>query len=94
MKKLMKTMGIVCLVCSVLLFAIAGAVEDRAQGSKVSTGYMVNGTFVETESGYIGRNESAIEDMGWLKGISILAGIVGVGGIIGSSIIKEETPQY
>lgn len=94
MKKMLRTMGLVCLICAVLLFAIAGLAEDKAQGSKVSYGVVLNGSFTETGSGYMGRNESAIEDMGWLKGISILTGLLGIGGIIGSAVINEETPQY
>ena len=93
MKIILKTMGIVCLLSAVLLFVVAGVIEDKAQGAQVSYGVIVAGNYKETGSGYMGRNESAIEDAGWLKGISVLAGFAGIGGLVGSAAIKEETPQ-
>lgn len=55
---------------------------------------MLDGVYTETNNGYMGRNEQGIEDMGYLKGIAVIAGITGVGALVGSSVIKEEKPQY
>lgn len=95
MKKMLKIVGCVCIVCAILLFLIAGLGESAAQGTKVSVGYRVNGVYTETNSGYMGRNEQGIEDMGYLKGIAILSGVIGAGALVGSAVVKEEEPpQY
>ncbi len=95
MKKLLKTLGCVLIACAVVLFVVAALGEDAAQGTKVSVGYQINGVYTETDSGYMGRNEQGIEDMGYMKGIAVLAGVVGVGALIGSGVVKEEEPpQY
>ena len=92
MKKVAKTLGIVLLVCGILLFIIAAIGEDAAQGTKVSTGVMINGEYTEISSGYMGQNAKAKEDMGFLKGIAVVSGLMGVGALIGSGFMKEETP--
>lgn len=95
MKKLLKILGCVMIVCAVLLFVVAAVGEDAAQGTKVSAGVVINGVYTEKNSGYMGRNQQGIEDMGYLKGIAALAGVVGVGALVGSAVIKEEEPtQY
>lgn len=92
MKKIVKIAGVVLIVCAVLLFIIAMIGDEAAQGTKVSTGVMIDGKYTEINSGYMGYNAKAKEDMGWLKGIAIISGLAGVGSIIGSGFIKEEDP--
>lgn len=95
MKKMLKISGVVLIVCALLLYFAAGAGENAAQGTKVSVGYMANGVYKEINNGYMGRNQQGIEDMGYLKGIAVIAGIAGAGALIGSACTKEEEkPQY
>ncbi len=95
MKRLIRGTGIVLIICAVLLFMIAGMVQEEAKPNRVRFGIMTNGSFKETDSGYIGGNAEAAEDMEWLKGVAILSGIAGTGAIIGSFVMKdEEKPQY
>ena len=95
MKKLAKSAGIVLIVCAVLMFILAGIGEDAAQGTQVSTGVIINGEYKEIGSGYMGYNAKAKEVMGWLKGIAIVCGLMGVGSVIASGSMKEEEkPQY
>ena len=95
MKKMLKISGAILVVCALLLFVIASMGEDAAQGVKVSVGYAVNGVYKETNNGYMGTNQQAIEDMGYLKGIAAIGGISGVGALVASAVIKEEEePQY
>lgn len=95
MKKLAKSAGIVLMVCAVLLFILACIGEDAAQGTKVSTGVVINGQYQQISSGYMGYNAQAKEDMGWLKGIAVVAGLMGAGSVIASRTLKEdEKPQY
>ena len=95
MKKLLKISGAILIVCAVLLFVVASIGENAAQGTKVSVGYRINGEYTETNSGYMGRNQQGIEDMGYLKGIAAISGVAGIGALVGSTAVKEEEkPQY
>ena len=95
MKKLAKSAGIVLMVCSVLLFIVACVGEDAAQGTKVSTGAVIDGKYQEISSGYMGYDAQAMEDMGWLKGIAVVVGLMGAGSRIASYSLKDdEKPQY
>lgn len=95
MKKIAKSAGIVLIVCAILLFVLAAVGEDGAQGTQVTTGVIINGEYKEINSGYMGYNAKAKEDMGWLKGIAVVTGLMGVGSVIASGSMKEEEkPQY
>lgn len=90
MKKMVKSAGVILIVCAVLLFIVSAIVQEHTKPMKVTTGVIINGEFKATDSGYMGGNAGAKEDMGWLKGIAIMCGIAGAGTLIGSTTIKEE----
>lgn len=91
MKKLVKIVGCILIVCGIVAYLAAGAGEDIAQGTKVSVGYKSDGQYTEISSGYMGRNEQGIKDMGYLKGIAALCLVAGAGALIGAAIMKEES---
>ena len=95
MKGVLKGVGILMVICAVILYVIAGYVQEQAKPRTVTFGVVSNGTFSETGSGKIGGNSEAVEEMGWLKVIAVMSGIGGVGALIGSVVVKDEQePQY
>lgn len=95
MKQILNRSGIALLICAVLLFGVAAIVQEQTKPIKVTTGVMINGEFKATNSGYMGGNAKAQEDMGWLKGIAVVFGLVGAGMTVGSQFVKEEEkPKY
>ena len=95
MKQILKRSGIVLIICAVLLFACAAIVQEQTKPMKVTTGVMINGEFKATNSGYMGGNAKAQEDMGWLKGISVIFCLACVGMSVGSQFVNEdEKPEY
>lgn len=90
MKHLCRGFGIVLLICGVLIYIIAGAGQEATEPNHVSVGYIADdGYFVETNSGYMGGNQEGHEEMGYLKGIGIIAGIAGGILLFASFKIKE-----
>ena len=84
MKGVLKGVGILLVFCAVILYVIAGYVQEQAKPRTVTFGVVSNGTYSETG-----------EEMGWLKVIAVMSGIGGVGALIGSVVVKDEQePQY
>lgn len=95
MKHILKRSGIALLICAVLLFAVAAIVQEQTKPMKVTTGVMINGEFKSTNSGYMGGNAKAQENMGWLKGIAVVFGLAGAGISVGANFMnEEEKPNY
>ena len=96
MKKVVRGLGVVLLVCAVILFGAAAAMKDASQGTYVSTGVIINGAYKEIgNGGYMGYNQEGVETAGMLQGIAVVTGLFGAGSIIVSVSMKdEEKPQY
>lgn len=95
MKRLLKGLGILLIVCAVIMYAIAGYVQEEAKPRAVTFGAVTNGVYTQTGSGTIGGSNETVEEMGWLKAISVMSGIIGAGAVIGSFAVKEEKgPEY
>lgn len=93
MKKLIRGVGIVLLVCAVVLFFAAGALKDESQGTHVSI--MIDGTNKEISNGYMGYNQKGVDTAEMMQGLAVVAGLFGAGAIVASMCMKdEETPQY
>lgn len=90
MKRLLKAVGILLIVCAVVLYAFAGYAQEEAKPRTVTFGAVTNGVYTQTGSGTIGGNDETAEEMGWLKAIAIMSGIAGAGAMAGSLIVKEE----
>ena len=95
MKNLLRATGILLLICALILYAVAGFAQEENRPRTVTFGIMTNGVYTQTDSGLIGGNAKAVEEMNWLKGISVVSGIVGVCLTIRSIVIKkQEDPTY
>ncbi len=90
MKKILRGTGITLVICGIVLFFISGYVQKITEPKEVKSGYMSDGKFIQTDSGYIGGNEEGHEGSGQLKTISILLAVVGAVAVIGSCKVKEE----
>lgn len=99
MKGILKLCGCLGLIAALLFFVMAVVVDNQAQGTKVSTGAVVNGQYVEigsgymTGSGYNGTTKQAKEDVPWMKGIAIVSGIVSIGMLIGAASIGDDNNE-
>lgn len=95
MKKILRGLGIILLVCGIVIYGIAAMAQKQTKGTTVRTGMIVNGQFVETDSGTIGSNPEGEKDMGFLKSIGMMSGVAGAVLTVGSLIVKkDEEPQY
>lgn len=90
MKGILKICGCIGLIGALLFFVLAIVVDDQAQGTKVSTGAVVNGQYVEIGSGYMGTNKQAKEDVTWMKGVAVVSGVLSVGMLIGAASIDDD----
>lgn len=94
-KKLLRILGVILFVCGIVIYAIAAMVQKDTRGTEVRVGMMINGHFQETDRGIMGRNPKGEKEMGYLKGIGIMSGLMGGGITLGSFFVKEdEEPQY
>lgn len=96
MKKLMSIIGIILLVCGIMLYLIAGQMQEAVKPASVSFGYVSNGEYVVTSSGgTIGGNAEGYEQLESLKNVGILVGVAGAGLFMCSLFMKkEEKPAY
>lgn len=90
MKQVLKVFGIILIICAIVMYICAGKIADSAKGSKVTSGYYRDGKFITTDQFTIGGNKEVVEEMGWAKKIAILSGVIGIGSLVGSTIIKED----
>ena len=94
MKTLLRGAGILLIICAIVLYSIAGYVQEEAKPRSITFGAVTNGVYTQTGSGKIGGNAKAAEEMQWLKGVAIMSGIVGAGMMVGSMVIKkQEEPE-
>lgn len=96
MKKVIRGIGVVLLVCAVILFLAAGEMKDASQGTYVSTGVVIDGVYKEIgNGGYMGYNQEGVETAGSLQGLAAVAGLFGAGLVVASVTMKDEQkPQY
>lgn len=90
MKGILKGAGILLIMCGVVLYLLAGAVQDRTKPQKVEFGYTTNGTYVQTGSGYLGGNAEGSKTMDSFKTMGVAAGIGGVVALIVSGTLRDE----
>ena len=90
MKRLLKIVGIVLLICAIVLYFVAGHVQEEAKPRTVSFGIVADGGYMQTGSGSIGGNSEAVNEMQWLKVIAVMSGIAGASSIVAATFIKEK----
>lgn len=78
MKKMFVLIAVVLLLCGIGMMVIAGIGKSAVTPSSVSVGYVVDGQYVQTNSGYIGGNRQAVKDM---EGLMVLGGMTAVAGL-------------
>lgn len=77
MKKLCIVCGIVLIICGLMLYFIAGVQKDNMQPQEIKYGYVQDGKYIQTDSGFIGGNPEGEETMGALQIIGIMAMVGG-----------------
>lgn len=94
MKKGLRFLGIALLVCGIVLSLICNqAIQDK-QPRKYSSGYVTNGVYTETQSGYFGGDSDFTEGMNILRGLGYF--VTAAGGVmtIVSFFVKESECNY
>lgn len=94
MKKLFCVLGIILILCGMGINLIAGAAQKDIEPNEVKVGYMSDGKFVETDSGYMGGNREGQESMESLKGFGTLAIIGGAAALIASFVMRDGNQYY
>lgn len=93
MKKFLKYLGIVLLICGLGMYFIAGKAQEETKPNQVTFGYTTSsGQFVKTDSGYIGGNKEGYNTMGKLKGMGVISAVAGGVLLIGSYKMEEDEP--
>ncbi len=77
MKKLTLVTGILLLILGILLYIVAGSIQENAKPQQVSYGTVINGQYNETGSGTIGGSSENYKFGSQLKTWGIIAGIAG-----------------
>lgn len=94
MKKVLRVLGVILVVCGLGIYLISGSAQKDMAPNEVKVGYMSDGKFVETDSGYMGGNKEGQESMESLKGFGTLAIIGGVAALIASFVIRDDNQYY
>ncbi len=90
MKKTMRTVAVVLIICGIIVCLIAGMGQKATKPTSYSTGYVnSNGQYIETNSGIMGGNSKTHNEMKGFKTLGIVIGIAGVGLFIISFIVKD-----
>lgn len=76
-KRVLRLLGGFLVLGGIFLMVTAGKVAEASKPREIQTGYYSGGRFVATDTGYIGGNAQAEEDMGSLKVIGVMTMIVG-----------------
>ena len=90
MKSFLRYFGIFFIIGGIFLYIIGGIVQDSNSGSRWESGVLINGNYTMTDSGIYGRDEKAIEEMGFVKLLGILMGVGGGIMFIASFAVKDE----
>lgn len=89
MKAGIRVLSVLFLIGGLFIFFVAGEGKEASQPNKVTFGVVIDGKFTETDQGYIGGNEEAREEMGYLEGIGVIVILMGIGGFLGSFAVKS-----
>lgn len=77
------------LIGGLIILFVASEVIDANEPTTISSGIIVNGEFVETDTFQSGGDQEAQDEMGYLQAIGVVVMIIGAGGFIASFFIKN-----
>lgn len=77
------------LIGGLIILFVAGEVIDANEPTTITSGIIVNGEFVETDTFQSGGDQEAQDEMGYLQAIGVVVMIIGAGGFIASFFIKN-----
>ena len=90
MKKALRVLGVILLVCGIGLYLIGGAGQKSTAPSKVQLGYISDGKMVVTDSGYLGGNKEGQKTMDSLKTAGVATMVGGAAALVISFVIKDD----
>lgn len=89
MKAGIRFLSIFALIGGLFILFVAGEIIDANEPTTITSGIIVNGEFVETDTGQLGGNQETQEEMGYLQAIGVVIMIIGAGGLVASFFIKN-----
>lgn len=90
LKHVVRGLGIFFMVAGILLFVLAGQMQEELRPNRVTYGYVTGGQFTSTGSGYIGGNSEGVETMGTVKTLGGVCAVVGTGMVIASAFCNDK----
>lgn len=91
MKTIFKFLGVLLIVSGLVMVFVTSKGQENVKPNKMSVGVISgDGTFHQTDSGYIGGNREGYQTLGNLKNAGIMSCVAGGGLLLISFCYKRE----